>query len=124
MRAALATFAAFLVVGLVPLLPFVVPGLQLETRFLASAVGAAIAFFGVGAKGIVLGRSGLRGHGDAPHRRGGGLSGLRRRRMAAGHLRDPIAAPPKSAARETGKVFRATRAADGGRGKRSVRGPG
>ena len=60
-RAALATFAAFLVVGLVPLLPFVVPGLAPDTRFLASAVGAAIAFFGVGAaKGIVLGRSALR----------------------------------------------------------------
>ena len=60
-RAALATFGAFLAVGLVPLLPFVVPGLQLETRFLASAIGTAIAFFGVGAaKGIVLGRPALR----------------------------------------------------------------
>jgi VIT1/CCC1 family predicted Fe2+/Mn2+ transporter len=58
LRAALATFAAFLIVGLVPLLPFVVPGLQLETRFLASAAGTAVAFFGVGAaKGAVLGRS-------------------------------------------------------------------
>ncbi|MEJ7843119.1 MAG: VIT1/CCC1 transporter family protein [Rubrobacter sp.] len=61
LRAALATFAAFLVVGLVPLLPFVVPGPSPDVRFLASAIGTAIAFFGVGAaKGAVLGRSALR----------------------------------------------------------------
>jgi VIT1/CCC1 family predicted Fe2+/Mn2+ transporter len=60
-RAALATFAAFLVVGLVPLSPFVVPDLPTSTRFLASAVATGVAFFGVGAaKGLVLGRSALR----------------------------------------------------------------
>jgi VIT1/CCC1 family predicted Fe2+/Mn2+ transporter len=61
LRAALATFVAFLVVGLIPLLPFIVPGLSPDIRFLTSAIGTAIAFFGVGAaKGIVLGRQALR----------------------------------------------------------------
>lgn len=61
LRAALATFAAFLVVGIVPLVPFVIPNLALDTRFLASAVATGCAFFGVGAaKGLVLNRSALR----------------------------------------------------------------
>lgn len=61
LRAGLATFVAFLVVGLVPLIPFVVPDLPTSTRFLASAVATGMAFFGVGAaKGLVLGRSTLR----------------------------------------------------------------
>jgi VIT1/CCC1 family predicted Fe2+/Mn2+ transporter len=61
LRAALATFAAFLAVGIIPLVPFVVPGLPVSTRFLASAVATGAAFFGVGAaKGLVLGRSALR----------------------------------------------------------------
>jgi vacuolar iron transporter family protein len=60
-RAALATFAAFLLVGIIPLVPFVVPHLPTSTRFLASAVATGAAFFGVGAaKGLVLGRSALR----------------------------------------------------------------
>ena len=59
-RAALATFAAFLVVGIIPLVPFVIPGLPTSTRFLASAIATGAAFFGVGAvKGLVLGRSAL-----------------------------------------------------------------
>lgn len=61
MRAALATFLAFIVVGIVPLVPFLIPGLTLDTRFFASAVATGAAFFGVGAtKGLVLGRSALR----------------------------------------------------------------
>ncbi|MDF2703430.1 MAG: protein of unknown function transrane [Rubrobacteraceae bacterium] len=60
-RAALATFAAFLIVGIIPLAPFVIPGLPTSTRFLASAIATGVAFFGVGAaKGLVLGRSALR----------------------------------------------------------------
>jgi vacuolar iron transporter family protein len=60
-RAALATFVAFVFVGLVPLIPFVIPDLSIDTRFFASAVATAIAFFGVGAaKGAVLHRSALR----------------------------------------------------------------
>ena len=51
LRAALATGAAFLVVGLLPL----IPNLTADTRFRASAVAAVFAFFAAGAaKGIVL----------------------------------------------------------------------
>lgn len=61
MRAALATFAAFFVVGVIPLVPFLVPSLTAGQTFLASALVTALAFFGVGmAKGFVLGRSALR----------------------------------------------------------------
>ena len=61
LRAALATFAAFLLVGIVPLIPFVIPDLTTSTRFLASALATDISFFGIGAaKGLVLGRSALR----------------------------------------------------------------
>jgi VIT1/CCC1 family predicted Fe2+/Mn2+ transporter len=57
LRAALATGAAFLVVGLLPL----IPNLTADTRFRASAVAAVFAFFAVGAaKGIVLKRPVLR----------------------------------------------------------------
>jgi VIT1/CCC1 family predicted Fe2+/Mn2+ transporter len=53
--AALATFGAFLGVGLLPLLPFLCPLLDGTQRFTASAVVTAFAFGGVGiAKGIVL----------------------------------------------------------------------
>ncbi|MFN2420604.1 MAG: VIT1/CCC1 transporter family protein [Gemmatimonadota bacterium] len=57
MRAGAATFAAFLVVGLVPLVPFLVPGLPSEQMFLASAIATGIAFLFVGlGKGWVLDR--------------------------------------------------------------------
>jgi len=47
-------------VGLVPLIPFIIPDLSMDTRFFASAVATAIAFFEVGAaKGAVLHRSAL-----------------------------------------------------------------
>lgn len=62
LRAALATFLAFIAVGLVPLLPFFVPGIGLDATFTASCVMTGIAFFGVGAaKGHWLGSSRLRG---------------------------------------------------------------
>jgi VIT1/CCC1 family predicted Fe2+/Mn2+ transporter len=61
LRAALATGAAFLVVGLLPLIPFLIPNLTADTRCRASAVAAVFAFFAVGAaKGIVLKRPVLR----------------------------------------------------------------
>ena len=61
LRAALATFAAFFVVGLIPLAPFLLPGLGPTATFVISSLGAAVAFFGIGvAKGMVLSRSPLR----------------------------------------------------------------
>lgn len=61
LRAGISTFAAFILVGIVPLSPFLVPNLSLDTRFLASAVATGVAFFGVGmAKGLVLGRTAFR----------------------------------------------------------------
>jgi VIT1/CCC1 family predicted Fe2+/Mn2+ transporter len=63
-RAAVATFGAFVAVGLIPLLPFLVPQLEPSRRFVISCVFTAIAFTAVGVvKGIVverpLTRSGL-----------------------------------------------------------------
>jgi VIT1/CCC1 family predicted Fe2+/Mn2+ transporter len=56
-RAATATLLAFLVVGLVPLAPFLIPGIGSDRMFTASVVATALAFLGVGiAKGMVLGR--------------------------------------------------------------------
>ncbi len=60
-RAALATFVAFLAVGLIPLLPYVVPLLAAEQAFRVSAVLTAAGFALIGAaKGIVLQRRVLR----------------------------------------------------------------
>jgi VIT1/CCC1 family predicted Fe2+/Mn2+ transporter len=57
-RAGLATFAAFVLVGVVPLIPFLVPGVAPDQRFAASAIATALAFVGVGmVKGWALGRS-------------------------------------------------------------------
>lgn len=57
LRAGLATFVAFVLVGLVPLLPFLVPGLEPSQRFLFSILATGFAFLGVGmAKGRVLSR--------------------------------------------------------------------
>ena len=56
-RAGLTTFIAFLLVGLFPLLLLLLSPLSLSSRFIASAVVTALAFFAVGvAKGKVLGR--------------------------------------------------------------------
>jgi VIT1/CCC1 family predicted Fe2+/Mn2+ transporter len=46
MRAALATFAAFLAAGMVPLLPFLI---GLPDAFRLSAVMTGVVFFGIGA---------------------------------------------------------------------------
>lgn len=57
LRAGSATFAAFLLVGLVPLLPFLLPGTDAGLRFLFSILVTGLAFLGVGmAKGRVLSR--------------------------------------------------------------------
>jgi vacuolar iron transporter family protein len=53
--AGLATFLAFLFVGLIPLLPFLAPRLATEQRFQFSAIITAIAFAAIGvAKGVVV----------------------------------------------------------------------
>ena len=54
-KAGLATFSTFLLIGAVPLLPFLVPYLNGGGYYVASAVMALLALFGVGyVKGIVL----------------------------------------------------------------------
>ncbi len=61
LRAGVATFVAFVIVGLVPLLPFLIPGLPTNERFIVSSIVTALAFFGIGiAKGLVLQRSPIR----------------------------------------------------------------
>src|SRR5690606_19207517 len=59
-RAAIATFAAFLIVGVLPLVPFLVPGFIGTQQFMWSAVATGLAFFGIGAlKGRILQRSSI-----------------------------------------------------------------
>jgi len=48
LRSALATFIAFLVVGAMPLLPYVMPGLDTTRQFLASLAVAGLMFFLIG----------------------------------------------------------------------------
>ena len=60
-RAGLATFGAFLVVGFAPLVSFVIPGLEMPERFGMSIALAAVAFASVGlVKAVILERSKLR----------------------------------------------------------------
>lgn len=60
LRAALSTFVAFCAVGLIPLIPFLLPNLTSSQTFVVSAGLTAFAFFGIGTvKGWVLGRSPL-----------------------------------------------------------------
>lgn len=60
---ALTTFGAFIVVGMVPLMPFLVPGLGPGTAFAASCALTGVAFFAIGSvKGYWL---------DTPRWRGG-----------------------------------------------------
>jgi VIT1/CCC1 family predicted Fe2+/Mn2+ transporter len=61
LHAALATFAAFAVVGTIPLLPFLLAGGLVQEAFVASAVLTGVTFFAIGAaKGRALGGSVLR----------------------------------------------------------------
>jgi VIT1/CCC1 family predicted Fe2+/Mn2+ transporter len=61
LRAALVTFAAFFTIGVLPLIPFLIPKLTPFQTFVMSAVLTALAFFGIGSvKGLVLGRSPVR----------------------------------------------------------------
>jgi vacuolar iron transporter family protein len=61
MRAALATFGAFVVIGMMPLVSFLVPGLNPSDRFFTSIVLTSGAFFGIGlGKAFVVGRPLLR----------------------------------------------------------------
>jgi vacuolar iron transporter family protein len=61
LRAGMATFGAFIVVGLIPLIPFLIPNLTLHQSFVASSVATAFAFSFVGAaKGFALQRPLLR----------------------------------------------------------------
>ena len=60
-RAALTTFVAFFVVGFIPLIPFLIPGLTLQQTFVVSSIVTAMAFFGIGmVKGSILQRPILR----------------------------------------------------------------
>ncbi len=55
LRAAIATFMAFLVVGLVPLLPFLLPIVAGENMFAASVIATSFAFLAIGmTKGKML----------------------------------------------------------------------
>jgi VIT1/CCC1 family predicted Fe2+/Mn2+ transporter len=55
LQAGLATFAAFVAAGLMPLLPFLIPGLAAEHELAASIVVTALAFLSIGVlKGMVL----------------------------------------------------------------------
>ena len=57
LRATLATFFSFVVVGLIPPAPFLLPNFDPAHRFVASAIVTAAAFFAVGAiKAVVLER--------------------------------------------------------------------
>lgn len=54
-RAGVTTFVSFFLVGIIPLLPFLIPGLTIEQHFHLSTIVTLISFFGIGlAKGIVL----------------------------------------------------------------------
>jgi len=56
-RSALVTFAAFLLVGAVPLLPFFLPGLTQHWQFVASTCLAGVMFFAIGTlKSLVFAR--------------------------------------------------------------------
>jgi VIT1/CCC1 family predicted Fe2+/Mn2+ transporter len=59
-RSALTTFFAFILVGACPLLPFLLPGLEMNSRFIASLLIAALVFFLIGMlKSLVFNRPAL-----------------------------------------------------------------
>lgn len=60
-RAGLATFGAFLLAGLVPLLPFMITGPKVARRFPASILATGLAFLSIGMlKGRILAGSALK----------------------------------------------------------------
>lgn len=60
-KSAVATFSAFILVGTMPLVPFMFRGLQMQTQFLISIALAGLMFFFIGmAKSLVLGKPGFR----------------------------------------------------------------
>ena len=64
LKAAMWTFFAFIIVGAIPLLPFLLPSLGLQVAFMTSIAMTGVTFFGIGfAKGVIVGekrwRSGL-----------------------------------------------------------------
>jgi vacuolar iron transporter family protein len=60
-RAALTTFVAFLVAGLIPLLPFLMGGFETNQRIIFSSIATSFVFLGIGSiKGFVLARPALK----------------------------------------------------------------
>ncbi|MEX0430655.1 VIT1/CCC1 transporter family protein [Spiribacter insolitus] len=60
-RAALWTFGAFVLVGAIPLLPFMLPMLGVDIAFAVSSTLTAITFFGIGfVKGVIVGEGRMR----------------------------------------------------------------
>lgn len=54
-RAGMATFATFVLVGFIPLMPFLIPALSGNQYFAVTAAITAVALFGIGyAKGVIL----------------------------------------------------------------------
>lgn len=62
LRSSATTFAAFVVVGTVPLVPFLTTSISMQQRYIVSAMLAALMFFAIGAaKSLSFGKSLLRG---------------------------------------------------------------
>lgn len=60
-KAAVTTFIAFIVVGAIPLIPFVISGMEKDMQFIISAALAAIMFFSIGTmKSLVFAKPVLR----------------------------------------------------------------
>jgi VIT1/CCC1 family predicted Fe2+/Mn2+ transporter len=60
-KSAIVTFAAFLLVGAMPLLPFLFSGLDMQSKFNMSATLAGLVFFGIGMiKGLVFQKAVIR----------------------------------------------------------------
>jgi len=54
-KSALTTFLAFFLVGIIPLIPFLIPSLEMQQQFILSSCLAGIMFFSIGAiKGLVF----------------------------------------------------------------------
>lgn len=61
LKSAVVTFSAFILVGTMPLAPFMFRGLEMQLQFLISIALAGLMFFSIGmAKSLVLGKPGFR----------------------------------------------------------------